>query len=102
MQGYDQMKENRSLSSWGWTVPIVKTRRFSCLLRLSSPQDLGEIAQTFMSEIENGKSLRFLIAYLAGGGFGIKIQVEREGEPINVRFSNRQQRLQQFGESVDG
>ena len=83
-------------------VPILKMRRFSCLLRLSLPPEMGEIAQTFMSEIENGKSLRFLIAYLAGGGFGIKIQVEREGEPINVRFSNRQQRLQQFGESVDG
>ena len=55
-----------------------------------------------MSEIETGKSLRFLIAYVAGGGFGMKIQVEREGEPINVRFSNRQQRQQQFGESVDG
>ena len=61
-----------------------------------------KLHKLFLSEIETGKSLRFLKAYLAGGGFGMKIQVEREGEPTNVRFSNRQQRLQQFGESVDG
>ena len=28
----DQIKENRS---WGWMVPILKMRRFSCLWRLS-------------------------------------------------------------------
>ena len=33
-------------------VPILKMRRFSCLLRLSLPPELGEMAQTFMSEIE--------------------------------------------------
>ena len=33
-------------------VPILKMRRFSCLLRLSLPPEMGEIAQTFMSEIE--------------------------------------------------
>ena len=37
MRGYDQIKENRSLSPWGWMVPIFKMRRFSCLLRLSLP-----------------------------------------------------------------
>ena len=52
MKGYDQMKGNRSLSPWGWMVPILKMRRFSYLLRLSLPPEMGEIAQTFMSEIE--------------------------------------------------
>ena len=33
-------------------VPILKMKRFSCLLRLSLPPEMGEIAQTFMSEIE--------------------------------------------------
>ena len=33
-------------------VPILKMRRFSCLLRLSLLPEMGEIAQTFMSEIE--------------------------------------------------
>ena len=33
-------------------VPILKMRRFSCLLRLSLPQEMGEMAQTFISEIE--------------------------------------------------
>ena len=33
-------------------VPILKMRRFSCLLRLSSPPEMGEMVQTFMSEIE--------------------------------------------------
>ena len=33
-------------------VPILKMRRFSCLLRLSLPPEMGEIAETFMSEIE--------------------------------------------------
>ena len=47
MKGYNQIKENRSLSPWGWMVPILKMRRFSCLL----PPEMGEIAQTFMSEI---------------------------------------------------
>ena len=42
----NQIKENCSLS------PILKMRRFSCLLRLSLPPEMGEIAQTFMSEIE--------------------------------------------------
>ena len=51
-RGYDQIKENRSLSPWGWMVPILKMRRFSCRLRLSLPPEMGEIAQTFMSEIE--------------------------------------------------
>ena len=35
MKRCDQIKENRSLSPWGWMVPILKMRRFSCLLRLS-------------------------------------------------------------------
>ena len=46
-----------------------------------------------------GKSLRFLKAYAAGGGFGMKIEVEREGDPINFLFSIHQQRLQRFGKS---
>ena len=33
-------------------VPILKMRRFSCLLRLSLPPGMGEMAQTFISEIE--------------------------------------------------
>ena len=33
MKEYDQIKENRSLSPWGWMIPILKMRRFSCLLR---------------------------------------------------------------------
>ena len=33
-------------------VPILKMRRFSSLLRLLLPPEMGEIAQTFMSEIE--------------------------------------------------
>ena len=33
-------------------VPILKMRRFSCLLWLSLPPEMGEIGQTFMSEIE--------------------------------------------------
>ena len=33
-------------------VPILKMRHFLCLLRLSLPPEMGEIAQTFMSEIE--------------------------------------------------
>ena len=52
MKEYDQIKENRSFSQWGWMVPILKMRRFLCLLRLSLPPEMGEIAQTFMSEIE--------------------------------------------------
>ena len=42
----------------------------------------------------------FLKAYLARGGFGMKIQVERGGDPINVVFSDHQQRQQRFGKSV--
>ena len=48
----DQMKETRSLSPWRWMVPILKMRRFSCFLRLSLPLEMGEMAQTFISEIE--------------------------------------------------
>ena len=33
-------------------VPILKMRRFSCLLRLTLPAEMDEIALTFMSEIE--------------------------------------------------
>ena len=33
-------------------VPFLKMKRFSCLLPLSLPPEMGEIAQTFMSEIE--------------------------------------------------
>ena len=33
-------------------VPILKMRRFSCLLWLSLPPEMGEMAQTFISEIE--------------------------------------------------
>ena len=33
-------------------VPILKMRRFSCLLRLSLPPEMGEMAQTFISDIE--------------------------------------------------
>ena len=33
-------------------VPILKMTRFSCLLRLSLPPEMGEMAQTFTSEIE--------------------------------------------------
>ena len=33
-------------------APILKMRRFSCLLRLSLPPEIGEMAQTFISEIE--------------------------------------------------
>ena len=33
-------------------VPILKMRRFSCILRLSLPPEMGEMAQTLMSEIE--------------------------------------------------
>ena len=33
-------------------VPILKMRRFSCLLQLSLPTKMGEIAQTFISEIQ--------------------------------------------------
>ena len=33
-------------------VPILKMRRFSCLLRLSLPPEMGEMAQIFISEIE--------------------------------------------------
>ena len=29
-------------------VPILKMRRFSCLLRLSLPPEMGEMAQTFI------------------------------------------------------
>ena len=52
MKRCDQIKENRSLSPWGWMVPILKMRRFSCLLRLSLPPEMGEMAQIFISEIE--------------------------------------------------
>ena len=45
-------------------------------------------------------SLRFLKAYLAGGGFGMKLQVESGGDAINVVFSDNQQREQRFGKSV--
>ena len=48
----DQIKENRSLSPWGWMVPILKMRRFSCLLPLSLPPEMGEMAQTLISDIE--------------------------------------------------
>ena len=47
-----------------------------------------------------GKSLRFSNVYVAGGGFGMKIEVERGGDPINFRFSNHQHRQQRFGKSV--
>ena len=40
-------------------VPIFKMRRFSCLLRLSLPPEMGEMAQTFMSEIEWLTALKF-------------------------------------------
>ena len=33
-------------------VPILKMRRFSCLLRLSLSPEIGEMAQIFISEIE--------------------------------------------------
>ena len=33
-------------------VPFLKMRRFSCLLRLLLPLEMGEMAQTLMSEIE--------------------------------------------------
>ena len=33
-------------------VPILKMRRFSCLLWLSLPPEMGEMAQIFISEIE--------------------------------------------------
>ena len=33
-------------------VPILKMRRFSCLLRVSLPPEMGEMAQIFISEIE--------------------------------------------------
>ena len=33
-------------------IPILKLRRFSYLLPLSLPPEMGEMAQTFMSEIE--------------------------------------------------
>ena len=33
-------------------VPILKMRRFSCLLRLSLPPEMSEMAQIFISEIE--------------------------------------------------
>ena len=33
-------------------VPILKMRRFSCLLRLPVPPGMGEMAQIFISEIE--------------------------------------------------
>ena len=33
-------------------VPILKMRRFSCLLRLSLLPEMGETAQTFISEME--------------------------------------------------
>ena len=33
-------------------VPILKMRRFSCLLRLSLQPEMGEMAQIFISEIE--------------------------------------------------
>ena len=33
-------------------VPILKMRRFSRLLRVSLPPEMGEMAQTFISEIE--------------------------------------------------
>ena len=49
----DRIKENRSSSPWGgWIVLILKMRRFSWLLRLSLPPEMGEMAQTFISEIE--------------------------------------------------
>ena len=48
----DQMKENRSLSPWGWMVPIFKMRRFSCLLQLPLTPEMGEMVQTCISEIE--------------------------------------------------
>ena len=34
------------------TSHLLKLRRFSCLLRLSLPPEMGEMAQTFLSEIE--------------------------------------------------
>ena len=33
-------------------VQILKMTRFSCFLRLSLPQEMSEMAQTFISEIE--------------------------------------------------
>ena len=33
-------------------VPILKMRHFSVLLRLSLPPEMGEMAQTLISEIE--------------------------------------------------
>ena len=52
MKRCDQIKENRSLSPWGWMVPILKMRHFSCLLRLSLPPGMGEMVEIFISEIE--------------------------------------------------
>ena len=48
----DQIKENRLFSPCEWKVSILKIRRFFCLLRLSLPPEMGEMAQTFISEIE--------------------------------------------------
>ena len=38
-----EINENRSCSPWGRAVPILKMRRFSCLLRLSLPPEMGVI-----------------------------------------------------------
>ena len=40
-------------------VPISKMRRFSCLLRLSLPPEMGEMAQTFISEIDWLTALKY-------------------------------------------
>ena len=40
-------------------VPILRMRLFSCLLRLSLPPEMGEMAQTFTSEIERLAALKW-------------------------------------------
>ena len=39
-------------------IPILKMRRFSCLLRLSLSPEISEMAQTLISETESLKVLK--------------------------------------------
>ena len=48
------MKVNNCSGEGLWILfgLYIKNRTFSCLLRLSLPPEMGEMAQTFLSEIE--------------------------------------------------
>ena len=58
MKGYDQIKENRSFSPWGWMVPILKMRRFSCLLR-ALPDYITQLQSILRTEHRRKSELKW-------------------------------------------